>query len=158
MYAPISMAMGIVAPTVKVPHGLWLSALTTTSASTAMRITMIEKTPTSAAKPPIGPISSFAICPSERALRRRLPHRMQKSCTAPPSTTPKRIHNVPGRKPNCAASVGPISGPGPAMAAKWWPNTTQRLVGTKSRPSLMRSAGVCRSGSSAKSLAARNAP
>ena len=35
-------------------------------------------------------------------------------------------------------------GPGPAIAAKWWPNTTQRLVGTKSRPSLNRSAGVAR--------------
>ena len=30
------------------------------------------------------------------------------------------------------------------MAAKWWPNTTQRLVGMKSRPLLRRSAGVAR--------------
>ena len=28
------------------------------------------------------------------------------------------IHSVPGRYPNCAASTGPTSGPGPAMAAK----------------------------------------
>ena len=26
--------------------------------------------------------------------------------------------SVPGRKPNCAASTGPTSGPGPAIAAK----------------------------------------
>ena len=91
------MAIGMVAPTVKVPQGLWRSALTTTSASTAMRITMMEKTPTRAAKPPMGPISSFAIWPRERPSRRRLPARMQKSCTAPPSTTPTRIHSVPGR-------------------------------------------------------------
>ena len=97
MYQPISMAIGIVAPTVNVPHGLWFSALTTTSASTAIRMTMIENTPTSAAKPPNGPISSFAIWPSERPSRRRLPQRMQKSCTAPPRTTPKRIQSVPGR-------------------------------------------------------------
>ena len=97
MYQPISIAIGIVAPTVNVPHGLWRSALTTTSASTAIRMIMIENTPTSAAKPPTGPISSFAICPSERPSRRRLPQRMQKSCTAPPSTTPTRIHSVPGQ-------------------------------------------------------------
>src|SRR2546430_699561 len=90
MYQPITMAIGIVAPTVNVPHGLWRSAFTTTSASTAIRITMMKKTPRSAAKPPSGPISSLAICPSERPSRRRLPQRMQKSCTAPPSTTPAR--------------------------------------------------------------------
>jgi len=27
-------------------------------------------------------------------------------------------------------------GTGPAIAAKWWPNATQRWVGTKSRPLL----------------------
>jgi hypothetical protein len=43
------------------------------------------------------------------------------------------------------------------MAAKWWPNTIQRLVGTKSRPSLNLSAGVARVGSSANTFAARNA-
>ena len=49
---------------------------------------------------------------------------------------------VPGRKPNCAASVGPTSGPAPEMAEKWWPKRIQRDVGTKSRPLLSRSAGV----------------
>ena len=97
MYQPMSMAIGIVMPTVKVPQGLCLRAFTTTSASTAIRITMMKKTPSSAAKPPRGPISSFAIWPSERPSRRRLPHRMQKSCTAPPRTTPARIQSVPGR-------------------------------------------------------------
>ena len=44
---------------------------------------------------------------------------------------------MPGRKPNCAASTGPTSGPGPAIAAKWWPKTIQRFVGTKSFPSFL---------------------
>src|SRR5882724_5522317 len=39
-------------------------------------------------------------------------------------------HSVPGRKPNCAASTGPTSGPAPAMAAKWWPNNTHDFVPT----------------------------
>ncbi len=41
-----------------------------------------------------------------------------------------RIQRKPGRKPNCAASTGPISGPAPVIAAKWWPKSTQRFVGT----------------------------
>ena len=31
---------------------------------------------------------------------------MVMSCTQPPSTAPTSIHSVPGRYPNCAASVG----------------------------------------------------
>ena len=40
-YRPITTAIGIVIATVNVPHGLCASACTTTSASTASRITMI---------------------------------------------------------------------------------------------------------------------
>src|SRR5258708_1953025 len=60
---------------------------------------------------------------------------------------------ISGRYPNCAASTGPTSGPGPAMAAKWCPKTTHLLVGMKSRPLSRRSAGVARSGSSTSTLA-----
>ena len=56
--------------------------------------------------------------------------------------------------PNCAARTGPTSGPGPAMAAKWWPKTTQRFVGTKSRPSSRTTAGVARISSSVRTRAA----
>jgi hypothetical protein len=66
--------------------------------------------------------------------RRTENNRMTKSCTQPPSTAPAMIQSVPGRYPNWAASTGPTSGPGPAMAAKWCPKTTHLLVGTKSRP------------------------
>ena len=45
MYQPMSKAIGMVAPTVNVPQGLPLSALTMTSPSTAMRMTMISSTP-----------------------------------------------------------------------------------------------------------------
>ncbi len=37
---------------------------------------------------------------------------------------------VPSKYPNWAAKVGPTRGPAPAMAAKWSPKRTQRLVGT----------------------------
>jgi hypothetical protein len=52
------------------------------------------------------------------------------------------------------ASVGPTNGPGPAMAAKWCPNTIQRFVGVKSRPLLSRMAGVIRAESTTSTLAA----
>ena len=44
-------AMGMVAATVKVPHGECVSAFTTISASTARMITMIMKAPNSAITP-----------------------------------------------------------------------------------------------------------
>ncbi len=118
-YTPISIAIGIERAMVTVPHGLSRSAFTTTSASTEMRMIMMPRIETSATLPATGPISSLAICPSDLPSRRIDAHRITKSCTAPPSTTPTRIQSAPGRKPNCAASVGPTSGPGPAIAAKW---------------------------------------
>ena len=125
----MSMAMGMVSPMVTVPQGLSRSAFTTTSASTEIRMIMIPRMATSATPPATGPISSRAICPSDLPLRRMEAQRMTKSCTAPPSTTPTRIHRAPGRKPNCAASVGPTSGPGPEIAAKWCPKVIHLLVG-----------------------------
>jgi len=71
--------------------------------------------------PVAGLISSLAICPSDLPLRRSEQNRIVKSCTAPPRTTPMTSHSVPGRNPNWAASVGPTSGPAPAIAAKWCP-------------------------------------
>ena len=124
------MAIGIDKPIVTVPHGLSRSAFTTTSASTEIRMIMMPRMETSAVAPATVPISSLAICPSDLPSRRIDAQRITKSCTAPPSTTPTRIQRAPGRKPNWAASVGPTSGPGPAMAAKWWPNTIHLLVGT----------------------------
>ena len=43
------------------------------------------------------------------------------------------------------------------IAAKWWPNATHLFVGTKSRPSFNRSAGVARASSSANTFAAMKA-
>ena len=54
-------AIGIVIASENVPHGDAASAFTTTSASTASRMIMIENTAISAAMPPTGPISSRAI-------------------------------------------------------------------------------------------------
>ena len=56
-----------------------------------------------AARPATGLTSSFAICPRDFPSRRTEAHRIKKSCTAPPSTTPAMSHKVPGRNPNCAA-------------------------------------------------------
>jgi hypothetical protein len=45
----MSMAMGMVANTAEVAHGLWRMALTTTSPSTAIRMIMITSVPIIAA-------------------------------------------------------------------------------------------------------------
>jgi ABC-type amino acid transport system permease subunit len=54
-------AIGIVSPIEKTPQGEAARALTTTSASTARRMIMIEKTAIRAAIPPTVPISSRTI-------------------------------------------------------------------------------------------------
>ena len=66
----MKIAIGIVIAIENTPHGLDASALTTTRASTASRITMITKTATIADAPPTAPISSRTIWPSERPRRR----------------------------------------------------------------------------------------
>jgi hypothetical protein len=124
------------------------------SASTEIRMIMMPSTATSAVNP--GDRSDLLL----RHLSERLavpPHGgaeddavLHRAAQHDADT----IQSAPGRKPNCAASVGPTSGPGPAMAAKWWPKTIHLLVGTKSRPSASRSAGVARVASSAKIFAA----
>jgi hypothetical protein len=93
----MNSAMGMVAPTVNTPHGLSASAFTTTSESTASRMTMMARMATMA-MPPATPFnSSFTIWPSDFPFRRMDANNTTKSCTAPPSTTPIKIHNVPGR-------------------------------------------------------------
>ena len=62
--------MGIVSASVTTPHGLDFNALTTMRARTEMRMIIIPSTATSAVYPPIAPISSFAICPSDLPSRR----------------------------------------------------------------------------------------
>jgi hypothetical protein len=71
-----------------------------------------------ATRPDNGLISVRAISASDLPLRRTLPAMIMKSCTAPPRQTPITSHNSPGKKPNCAASTGPINGPAPEIAAK----------------------------------------
>ena len=97
MYTPISSAIGIVAAMVNRPHGLPVSAFTTTSASTARMMIMIASTPTSASAPGIGPSSILIISPSDLPSRRIDANRTMKSCTAPATTTPTRIHKRAGQ-------------------------------------------------------------
>ncbi len=68
--------------------------------------------------PAIPPTSSRTISARDLPSRLTDANRITKSCTAPPRIAPMRIHSVPGRYPNCAASTGPTSGPGPLIDAK----------------------------------------
>ena len=93
----MNRAIGMVIVIEKMPHGLSASALTTISASTAMRIAMIARVATRAAVPPMTPSSSRAICPRERPRRRVEKNRTSQSCTAPAAIAPTMIQIVPGR-------------------------------------------------------------
>ena len=87
----------MVAAIVNVPHGLWTSAFTTISASTAMMMTIIIKMPMEAITPATVPSSCFTISPKDLPSRRMDTNKTIMSCTAPANTTPKIIHSVPGR-------------------------------------------------------------
>ncbi len=93
----MKIAIGMVIAIEKTPHGLSARAPTTTSASTASRITMMARTPTMAAAPPTAPSSSRAIWPSERPRRRVEIDSTRKSWTQPANTAPMMIQMVPGR-------------------------------------------------------------
>ena len=74
--------------------------------------------PTIAIVPVVLPISSLMISPRDRPLRLVEIKSTVKSCTAPASTTPTSSQIILGKYPICAASMGPTSGPAPAIAAK----------------------------------------
>ena len=126
---PMSIASGMVMPMVKVPHELSASALTTARPRPASAMTTMNSTAIAPVVPATGPISVRAMSASDRPPRRTEAQSEMKSWTAPAMQTPPTIHSRPGAYPNCAASTGPISGPAPVMAAKWWPNNTHRRVG-----------------------------
>ena len=96
-YTPMNSAIGMVIATVNVPHGLFASAFTTISASTASSSTMIINIPIIATTPAAWPSSLRIMSPSVRPSRRVDRKSTVKSCTAPAKTTPTRIQIVPGR-------------------------------------------------------------
>ena len=112
-------AIGMVAAILKTPHGLCASAFTTTKAKTARIIIITPSAPSITTTPAKEPSSCFAISPSDRPSRRVEINKTKKSCTAPANTTPTNNQIVPGKKPICAARIGPTNGPAPAIAAKW---------------------------------------
>ena len=88
----MNSAIGTVAPMVKVPQALSAKALTTTLPMAAMAMVTMNRMAKPVIMPLVVPISTRAISASERPSRRMEAVRITKSCTAPPSTTPIRIH------------------------------------------------------------------
>ena len=103
---------------VNVPHALSASALTTTMPRPAMAMTTMKRIAMEATSPASGLISLLTISESDLPPRRVDAQRIIESCTAPARQTPATSQINPGAKPNCAASIGPTSGPAPVMAAK----------------------------------------
>src|SRR6266702_3498940 len=125
----MNSAKGIVNPTVKVPQGDSARAFTTTSPRPARAMTTMKRIAMAATTPDRGLISVRAISASDFPLRRMLAPRIMKSCTAPPRQTPITSHNSPGRKPNCAASTGPLIGPVLAAQIGFLPGLLWLVIG-----------------------------
>ena len=118
---------------------------------------MIAKIATMAgdARRPVRPLPC-AIWPSDLPSRRIDAHRITKSCTAPPSTTPTMSQIVPGQEAELRGQRRPDersgAGDGREVVAEQRPTGWS---GTKSRPLLRRSAGVARLSIEAEDLRAR---
>ena len=121
--------MGMVMPIVKTPQGLLARALTTTIPNPASVTSRMNRIAIMATRPAKGLISVRAISARDLPLCRTEATITVKSCTAPAITAPTASQIKPGAKPNCAARVGPTSGPAPAIAAKWCPKRTHFGVG-----------------------------
>jgi len=130
IHSPIAIASGMLAASVNAPQPSPFIELTTANPIAATATTRTIKMAAEARAPASGESSSRAISASDRPPWRTLAASITKSCTAPAMTTPQTSHRKPGANPNCTARTGPMSGPAPVMAAKWWPKRTHRCVGT----------------------------
>ncbi len=92
----MTIAIGIDAPIVNVPHALSSSALTTASPRPASAMMMMKRIATAAVTPATGPISARAMSASDAPPRRVDAHSVMKSCTAPARQTPTTIQISPG--------------------------------------------------------------
>ena len=57
-------------------------------------------------------------------------YREPKSCTAPKNNPPTSNHRRKGNQPNTDASIGPVTGPAPAIDENWCENTVNLEDGT----------------------------
>ena len=126
---PVTRAAGMVTTIVNMPQALSFRALTTTIATPARVATIMKSVAIVVAVPAIGPSRLRAILGSDRPSKRTEATSTTKSWTPPARQAPMTIQAKPGKNPHWAASTGPTSGPGPAIAAKWTPNSTSRRVG-----------------------------
>ncbi len=128
--------------------GLLISSLAITTPNTALTISSTRKMTimnTLRARPPTtSPVSA----PTDLARLRTLAQIAPLSWTPAKKMVPSTTQRKAGSQPQITAMAGPTMGAAPATEVKWWPQSTKRLVGTKSTPSSNSWAGVRKSGSS----------
>ena len=129
MKTPIARARGICTSTGKIAAGYCLSTAAITSPKIARTIQSATIRMTRKSVRTRGPRRSPATSPTVRPLFLSETASAPRSCTAPMKIAPRTTQMIAGTQPHITAMAGPTMGPVPAIEVKWWPKTTERLVG-----------------------------
>ena len=111
-------------------EGVAISASEIATAKTAFTIRSRKKITTMNRLCARLPTASFVSAPIERASLRTLAQMAPKSWTPAKKIVPSTTQMKAGTQPQITAIDGPMMGAAPATAVKWWPQRTNRFVGT----------------------------
>ena len=132
-YKPMNTAIGMVAAMVNVPHGLPLSALTTTKRDDGQQDDHDQQHGDQRSEAAdladllAGDLAErFSVAPDGAEEDHEILHGSARASRRSRSTESRE-----GSRTARPGSAPPV-GPGPAIAAKWWPKTIHLLVGSKS--------------------------
>jgi len=106
------------------------SRLEITAAKAPLTISRTRKITTRNRLRPREPISRPLSMPTDWPLLRALAQSAPKSCTPAKKIVPSTTQRNAGTQPQITAIAGPTIGAAPATEVKWWPQSTNLLVGT----------------------------
>ncbi len=110
--------------------GVETSSPEITTAKTVLTMSSSRKITTRNSRLPRRPMYFAASVPMDWPRLRVEAHRAPRSCMPAKNTVPRVTQRKAGPQPQITATAGPTIGEAPATEVKWWPHSTNLLVGT----------------------------